>query len=96
LDLTLLEPESDFLLGALDRVGTVADVAAQIDTVIATDGTWGGGERVGGTKEDWKCQTVRRWRVSGVPTTASLDGITSLPDHSADRSRSHIYYTLDV
>jgi hypothetical protein len=29
-DLTLLEPESDFLLGVLDAVGTVADVAADV------------------------------------------------------------------
>lgn len=29
-DLTLLEPESDFLLGVLDAVGAVADVAADI------------------------------------------------------------------
>jgi hypothetical protein len=28
LDLTLLEPESDFLLGVLDGVGAVADVAS--------------------------------------------------------------------
>lgn len=29
-DLTLLEPESDFFLGVLDAVGTVADVAADV------------------------------------------------------------------
>lgn len=29
-DLTLLEPESNFFLGVLDAVGTVADVAADV------------------------------------------------------------------
>lgn len=29
-DLTLLEPESNLLLGVLDRVGTVADVSADL------------------------------------------------------------------
>jgi hypothetical protein len=49
LNLTLLEPESNFLLGVLDAVGTVADVASDIDGVVTTDGTWGRGKRVGGT-----------------------------------------------
>lgn len=74
LDLTLLEPESDFLLGVLDAVGTVADVTADIDGVVATDGARGGGKRVGGTEDG----------------TASLDGITAFPDHSADRARVHV------
>lgn len=30
-NLTLLEPKSDLLLGVLDAVGTVADVASDID-----------------------------------------------------------------
>jgi len=29
-DLAILEPESDFLLGVLDRVGTVADVTSNL------------------------------------------------------------------
>lgn len=53
MDLTLLEPEGDLLLGVLDAVGTVADVASDVDGVVTTDGTWGGGEGVGGTEEDW-------------------------------------------
>jgi hypothetical protein len=33
-DFTLLEPESDLLLGILDAVGAVADIAADVDGVI--------------------------------------------------------------
>jgi hypothetical protein len=51
LDLTLLEPESDLLLGVLDAVGAMADIAADIDGVVTADGTWGGCKRVGGTEE---------------------------------------------
>jgi hypothetical protein len=67
LDLTLLEPESDFLLGVLDAVGAVADVAADIDGVVTTDGTWLGGKRVGGTEESWGRILLRRssWRGAG-------------------------------
>lgn len=50
-DLTLLEPESNLLLGVLDGVGAVADVAADIDGVVTTDGTGGRGKGVGGTED---------------------------------------------
>jgi hypothetical protein len=52
LDLALLEPESDLLLGILDAVGAVADIAADIDSVVTADGTWLGSEGVGCTEED--------------------------------------------
>ena len=54
MNLTLLEPESDFLLGVLDTVGTVADVTSDIDGEVAADGTWGRCKGVGGTEESWK------------------------------------------
>lgn len=73
-DLTLLEPERNLLLGVLDGVGTVADVAADIDGVVTTDGARGGGKGVGGTEDG----------------AASLDGITALPDHGADGARVHV------
>lgn len=73
-DLVLLEPESDLLLGVLDRVGTVADVAADVNGEVATDGARSGGSGVGGTEKG----------------TASLDGVTALPDHGADGSRVHV------
>ena len=54
-NLTLLEPESNLLLGVLDGVGTVADVAADVDGEVTTDGTGGRGKGVGGTEDGWKC-----------------------------------------
>lgn len=51
LELGGTEPESNLLLGVLDGVGTVADVAADIDGVVATDGARGRGKRVGGTED---------------------------------------------
>lgn len=53
-DLTLLEPESNLLLGVLDGVGTVADVAADVDGEVTTDGTGRRGKGVGGTEDGWK------------------------------------------
>lgn len=50
-ELLRLEPESNLLLGVLDRVGAVADVAADIDGVVTTDGAGGGGKGVGSTKD---------------------------------------------
>jgi hypothetical protein len=43
-------------------------------STYTTDGTWGGGQWVGGTEEN----------------TAGLDGITALPDHGADWARVHV------
>lgn len=54
-ELALLEPESNLLLGVLDAVGAVADVAADVDGEVATDGAGGGGEGVGGA-EDGCCR----------------------------------------
>jgi hypothetical protein len=79
----------------------VADVTADIDGEVTTDGTWGGCKRVGGTEEDWKgvVSLVSRGEVmsSGVePTTAGLDSITAFPNHGADWSAVHVYYLLDL
>jgi len=51
VDLIGLEPQSDLLLGVLDAVGTVADVATNINGIITTDGARSGSKRVGGTKD---------------------------------------------
>lgn len=74
LELGGTEPESNLLLGVLDGVGTVADVAADIDGVVTTDGTGGGGQGVGGTQDG----------------TAGLDGVLALPDHGADGTAQHV------
>lgn len=52
-EVTLAEPESDLLLGVLDGVGAVADVAADVDGEVATDGAGGRGKGVGGTEDGW-------------------------------------------
>jgi len=69
-----LEPKGNLLLRALDGIGAVADVAADVDGVVAADCAWGGGERVGGTENG----------------AAGLDDFTAFPDHGADRARGHI------
>ena len=102
LNLLWLEPQSDFLLGGLDGIGTVADVSADVlqktlhvsgvqcrgigggreettyNSVVTTNGTWARSSWVGGTEED----------------TASLDGITTFPDHGADWAGTHVYYSI--
>jgi hypothetical protein len=63
-NLTLLEPESNLLLGVLDGVGTVADVAADVDGEVATDGAGGRGKGVGSTEDGWiSLETVFRCRT---------------------------------
>lgn len=47
VDLLRLEPQGDLLLGALDRVGPMAHVAAHVDGVVAADGARGRCEGVG-------------------------------------------------
>lgn len=73
-ELLRLEPEGNLLLGVLDAVGTVADVAADVDSEVTTDGAGSGGKRVGGTEDG----------------TAGLDDITALPDHGADGAAEHV------
>ena len=68
------EPEVDLLLGVLDGVGAVADVAADVQGVVATDGAGSGGQGVGGAQDG----------------TAGLDGVLALPDHGADGAAQHV------
>jgi hypothetical protein len=74
VELVLLEPEGNLLLSVLDGVGTVADVATDVNGEVATDGARGGGSGVGGTEKG----------------TAGLDGVAALPDHGADGARVHV------
>lgn len=53
-ELLRLKPEGNLLLGALDAVRAVADVAANRQAVVATDGAGGRGEGVGSTEDGWK------------------------------------------
>lgn len=62
-DIAILEPEGNLLLGVLDGVRAVADVAADVDGVVATDGAGGGGKGVGGTEKD--CEMCIGMRLFG-------------------------------
>lgn len=56
----------------------MADVAADIEGEVATDGAGGRGERVGGAEDG----------------TAGLDGVTAFPDHGADGAGAHVWDLL--
>ena len=67
-ELSSLEPEVDLVVGSLDGVGTVDDVATDIDAEVTADGAGLGVEGLGGTEH----------------LAAGDDGVVALPDHSAD------------
>lgn len=73
-DLGRREPEGNLLLGVLNAVGAVADIAADIDGVVTTDGAGGGSQGVGGTEDG----------------AAGLDSVLALPDHGADGAAQHV------
>jgi len=74
LDNTFGEPQSDLLLGALDGIRAVADVAANSQSVITTDGADGGLQWVGSSKHD----------------ATGLHCVQALPDHSNYGSGGHV------
>jgi len=71
---TIGEPELDLVLGGLDGIGAMADVAADVDAIITTDGAGERGGGVGLAEHD----------------AASLDGVEALPDHAADGAGRHV------
>jgi len=66
-----LEPKRDLLLGRLLGVGTVNDVATQIDAEVTTNGSWERLLRVGLAHHH----------------TASLGGVLAFPNHGDNGSR---------
>jgi hypothetical protein len=90
----------DLLLGIVDRVRTMADIATDSKRKITTNRACFGGS----TQEVWSRLThdgenkrndrrtgSRSKRVSCAKHhTASLDGIEALPDHGDDGARSHV------
>ena len=48
-----LEPQGDLLLSVLNAVGAVADIAADVNGIVTSDGAGRRGKRVGGTKDGW-------------------------------------------
>ena len=73
-ELSLGEPEGDLGVGGLDGIGTVADVATDVNAEVATDGAGVRLEGLGGTEH----------------LAASSDSVVTLPDHGADGARGGV------
>ncbi|KAH3664594.1 hypothetical protein OGATHE_003409 [Ogataea polymorpha] len=72
--LLLLEPQIDLLLGVLNRVGTVDDVSAHVQSKITSDGTWSRLQWVSGTQQG----------------STLLDNVLSLPNGGQNWTRHHV------
>jgi len=70
---TLGEPESDLIGSSFVGVGTVAQVSADVETVVTTDGARGG----------------LRGASSSQELTALGEGVKTLEDHSNDGAGAH-------
>lgn len=98
-ELLLLKPQSNLLLGVLDAVGAVAYIAANGQGIVAANGARSGSQRVGGAKDGWIVVMLAWWRgekegkggaTKVGPTAASLDGISTLPNHGGNRAAVHV------
>ena len=67
-DETFGEPEADFLSSGFETIGTVADVSADVEGEVTTDGAGSGGGGVGFAEEG----------------AALLDDVDAFPDHTDD------------
>lgn len=96
VDLLLVEPESNLLLGAVNGIGAVADVAADVLDLISIFS----GKRSHETYNGKVATDGARLRVDGLggakQLAAHLDRLGALPYHGADRSAGHVgYKTLE-
>ena len=64
------------MVGRFDGIGSVADVSADSDRVVSSDGAWKGCLWVGLTEHH----------------AAHFDSVHTLPDHRADWTRVHVFY----
>lgn len=90
-DLALVEPQGNLFLGALDTIGSVADVAADVLELISNfslfSTTRETHDGIVATNCAWSgCQ----WVGGTEQLTTDLAGFLALPDHSADWSRVHV------
>merc|ERR1719342_662469 len=69
-----LEPESNLVVGRLNGIGTVADVAPNMNGKVSPDGSREGSSRVRLSKHD----------------TTSLHCVQTLPNHGADGAAGHV------
>jgi hypothetical protein len=65
----------DLLVGRVNRIGSVANVAADFNAQITPDGSWVTVGRHGGTEH----------------LTSSHDGILSFPNHGTNWAGSHVF-----
>lgn len=70
----LAEPQGDFLVGRLDGIGSVADVATNLDAHVTTNASGAGISGVCGAQHN----------------TASLDDIQTFPDHGDNGAGTHV------
>merc|ERR1719184_371798 len=73
-ELLRFEPEGDLVVGGLNSIGAMADVAPDMDGEVSPDGSGEGSSRVGFTKHN----------------TTSLHCVQTLPNHGADRAAGHV------
>jgi hypothetical protein len=71
---SLGEPEGDLLGGGLGRIGTVAEVSADIEAIVTTDGTRGRLGRASGSQE----------------LASFREGVESLEYHGDNGAREHV------
>lgn len=67
------EPQGNFLLGALNAIRAMADIATNINTIVTTDSSGSASQGIGFTEH----------------LAASLDDILALPDHGENGSTGH-------
>jgi len=68
------EPELNLVVGSLNGIRSVDNVATNIDAEVTTDGSGSRVLGVGGSEHD----------------ATSSDGTSSFPDHGADGARDHV------
>merc|ERR1719186_458972 len=73
-ELLRLEPEGNLVVGRLNSIGAMADVAPNMDGEVSPDGSREGSGRVRLTKHN----------------TTSLHCVQTLPNHGTDRAASHV------
>ena len=68
------EPQGNLLLGRLDCVRSVADITANLDTEVSSDGAW----------------LAVSWVSLAQHHTSSLNGVQTLPHHADNGAAGHV------
>ncbi|EEQ37008.1 conserved hypothetical protein [Clavispora lusitaniae ATCC 42720] len=70
----LLEPQTDFLVGGFNRVRTVGNISAHVNSKVTSDGTWGRLQWVGSTQN----------------SSTLLDNVLTFPNGGQNWTRQHV------